>query len=421
MSILNHFFDYKPEVLALDEKAMELCQPYFRQMEEIRDFNQLKMLKAFADTQMSSTDMLGTTGYGLWDTGRAKLEQIFAQVMGAEDALVRSQFQSGTHTLAVALFGLLRAGDTLLAATGRPYDTLEGVIGLDGKGKGTGTLMDYGVNYDEAPLKADFTPDYDLIAQKAPGAKVCHIQRSRGYLQRNAFDLATIRKIADTARAANPEIIIFVDNCYGEFCDEKEPTDFGADVIVGSLIKNPGGGMANCGGYVAGTAKAVELISYRLTTVGIGTEVGATIGENRNLFRGFFLAPHVVAQAKKTAAYASYVFSALGYEVSPSYDCDRHDIIQTVTFGTAEGLCAFCRGIQAGSPVDAFVTPEPWAMPGYADEVIMAAGTFVSGSSIEISADGPLREPYTAYFQGGLTFESGRYAILKAAKCLLGE
>ena len=217
MSMLNHFFDYKPEVLALDEKAMELCQPYFRHMEEIRDYNQLKMLKAFADTQMSSTDMLGTTGYGLWDTGRAKLEQIFAEVMGAEDALVRSQFQSGTHTLAVALFGLLRAGDTLLAATGRPYDTLEGVIGLDGKGKGTGTLMDYGIRYDEAPLKADFTPDYALIAQKAPGAKVCHIQRSRGYLQRNAFDLDTIKKVADTARAANPDIIIFVDNCYGEF------------------------------------------------------------------------------------------------------------------------------------------------------------------------------------------------------------
>ena len=215
--MLNHFFDYKPEVLALDEKAMELCQPYFHHMEEIRDYNQLKMLKAFADTQMSSTDMLGTTGYGLWDTGRAKLEQIFAEVMGAEDALVRSQFQSGTHTLAVALFGLLRAGDTLLAATGRPYDTLEGVIGLDGKGKGTGTLMDYGIKYDEAPLKADFTPDYELIAQKAPGAKVCHIQRSRGYLQRNAFDLDTIRKVADTARAANPDIIIFVDNCYGEF------------------------------------------------------------------------------------------------------------------------------------------------------------------------------------------------------------
>ena len=217
MSMLNQFFDYKPEVLALDEKALALCQPYFKQMEDIRDYNQLKMLKAFADTQMSSTDMLGTTGYGLWDSGRAKLEQIFAEVMGAEDALVRSQFQSGTHTLAVALFGLLRAGDTLLAATGRPYDTLEGVIGLDGKGKGTGTLMDYGIRYDEAPLKADFTPDYELIAQKAPGAKVCHIQRSRGYLQRNAFDLDTIRRVADTARAANPDIIVFVDNCYGEF------------------------------------------------------------------------------------------------------------------------------------------------------------------------------------------------------------
>ena len=264
MSMLNHFFDYKPEVLALDEKAMELCQPYFRHMEEIRDFNQLKMLKAFGDTQMSSTDMLGTTGYGLWDSGRAKLEQIFAQVMGAEDALVRSQFQSGTHTLAVALFGLLRAGDTLLAATGRPYDTLEGVIGLDGKGKGTGTLMDYGVKYDEAPLKPDFTPDYEQIAQKAPGAKVCHIQRSRGYLQRNAFDLETIRKVAETARRANPDIIIFVDNCYGEFTQTQEPCQVGADLVVGSLIKNPGGGIAPTGGYIAGRKDLVELCAYRL-------------------------------------------------------------------------------------------------------------------------------------------------------------
>ena len=284
MSILNHFFDYKPEVLALDEKAMEMCQPYFRQMEEIRDFNQLKMLKAFADTQMSSTDMLGTTGYGLWDTGRAKLEQIFAQVMGAEDALVRSQFQSGTHTLAVALFGLLRAGDTLLAATGRPYDTLEGVIGLDGKGKGTGTLMDYGVNYDEAPLKPDFTPDYDLIAQKAPGAKVCHIQRSRGYLQRNAFDLSTIRKIADTARAANPEIIIFVDNCYGEFTQTQEPCQVGADIAVGSLIKNPGGGIAPTGGYIVGRRDLVELCAYRLNAPGLGKELGCTLETPRDMY-----------------------------------------------------------------------------------------------------------------------------------------
>ena len=312
MSILNHFFDYKPEVLALDEKAMELCQPYFRHMEEIRDFNQLKMLKAFADTQMSSTDMLGTTGYGLWDTGRAKLEQIFAEVMGAEDALVRSQFQSGTHTLAVALFGLLRAGDTLLAATGRPYDTLEGVIGLDGKGKGTGTLMDYGIQYDEAPLKADFTPDYDLIAQKAPGAKVCHIQRSRGYLQRNAFDLETIRKIADTARAANPDIIIFVDNCYGEFTQTQEPCQMGADLVVGSLIKNPGGGIAPTGGYIAGRKDLVELCAYRLNAPGLGKDLGCTLETPRDMYLGFYYAPGVVCEAIKTAIYAQCMLELLG-------------------------------------------------------------------------------------------------------------
>ena len=301
MSMLNHFFDYKPEVLALDEKALELCQPYFKQMEDIRDYNQLKMLKAFADTQMSSTDMLGTTGYGLWDTGRAKLEQIFAEVMGAEDALVRSQFQSGTHTLAVALFGLLRAGDTLLAATGRPYETLEGVIGLDGKGKGTGTLMDYGIKYDEAPLKADFTPDYELIAQKAPGAKVCHIQRSRGYLQRNAFDLDTIRKVADTARAANPDIIIFVDNCYGEFTQKEEPCQAGADLVVGSLIKNPGGGIAPTGGYIAGRKDLVELCAYRLNAPGLGKELGCTLETPRDMYLGFYYAPGVVCEAIKTA------------------------------------------------------------------------------------------------------------------------
>lgn len=312
MSMLNHFFDYKPEVLALDEKALELCQPYFKQMEDIRDYNQLKMLKAFADTQMSSTDMLGTTGYGLWDSGRAKLEQIFAEVMGAEDALVRSQFQSGTHTLAVALFGLLRAGDTLLAATGRPYDTLEGVIGLDGKGKGTGTLMDYGIKYDEAPLKADFTPDYELITQKAPGAKVCHIQRSRGYLQRNAFDLDTIRKVADTARAANPDIIIFVDNCYGEFTQKEEPCQAGADLVVGSLIKNPGGGIAPTGGYIAGRKDLVELCAYRLNAPGLGKELGCTLETPRDMYLGFYYAPGVVCEAIKTAIYAQCLLELVG-------------------------------------------------------------------------------------------------------------
>ena len=419
MSMLNHFFDYKPEVLALDEKALELCQPYFKQMEDIRDYNQLKMLKAFADTQMSSTDMLGTTGYGLWDSGRAKLEQIFAEVMGAEDALVRSQFQSGTHTLAVALFGLLRAGDTLLAATGRPYDTLEGVIGLDGKGKGTGTLMDYGIKYDEAPLKADFTPDYELIAQKAPGAKVCHIQRSRGYLQRNAFDLDTIRKVADTARAANPDIIIFVDNCYGEFTQKEEPCQAGADLVVGSLIKNPGGGLAPIGGYICGTRECVERCAYRLSAPGLGQEVGANLGLMPALYQGLFLSPTVVSGALKGAVFAANIYERLGYACVPNATESRHDIIQAVTLGSAEAMVAFCKGIQAAAPVDSYVTPEPWAMPGYDSDVIMAAGAFVQGSSIELSADGPIRPPYAVYFQGGLTWYHAKLGILMSLQKLV--
>ena len=391
MSMLNHFFDYKPEVLALDEKALELCQPYFKQMEDIRDYNQLKMLKAFADTQMSSTDMLGTTGYGLWDSGRAKLEQIFAEVMGAEDALVRSQFQSGTHTL-------------------------EGVIGLDGKGKGTGTLMDYGIKYDEAPLKADFTPDYELIAQKAPGAKVCHIQRSRGYLQRNAFDLDTIRKVADTARAANPDIIIFVDNCYGEFTQKEEPCQAGADLVVGSLIKNPGGGIAPTGGYIAGRKDLVELCAYRLNAPGLGKELGCTLETPRDMYLGFYYAPGVVCEAIKTAIYAQCLLELVGKKPIPRY-CEAHnDIVTCFDAGTADALIGFCRGVQAASPVDSYAAPEPSPEPGYTDEVIMASGSFTQGSTIELSCDGPLREPYTCYLQGGLNFAASRAGVLLAVQ-----
>ena len=419
MSILNHFFDYKPEVLALDEKAMEMCQPYFRQMEEIRDFNQLKMLKAFADTQMSSTDMLGTTGYGLWDTGRAKLEQIFAQVMGAEDALVRSQFQSGTHTLAVALFGLLRAGDTLLAATGRPYDTLESVIGIDGAGKGLGSLADYGVKYDEAPLTADYQPDYDLIAQKAPQATVCHIQRSRGYTGRNAFGLATIKKVIDTARAANPNIVVMVDNCYGEFTELIEPVNVGADLMVGSLIKNPGGGLAPTGGYICGRADLIERCARRLTAPGLGREVGANLGLLTQFYQGFFLAPTVVASAVKGAVFAANCYEKLGFHVIPGASEVRHDIIQAVELGSREGMIAFCKGIQAAAPVDSYVTPEPAPMPGYDSDVIMAAGAFVQGSSIELSADGPTRPPYAVYFQGGLTWYHAKLGILMSLQKML--
>ena len=416
MSILNHFFDYKPEVLALDEKAMELCQPYFRQMEEIRDFNQLKMLKAFADTQMSSTDMLGTTGYGLWDTGRAKLEQIFAQVMGAEDALVRSQFQSGTHTLAVALFGLLRAGDTLLAATGRPYDTLEGVIGIGEAGKGCGTLQEYGIHYDEVPLLPDFTPDYAAIAEHAKTATVVHIQRSRGYTQRNAFDLDTIQKVADTARKANPDVVIFVDNCYGEFTQIREPLSAGADVIAGSFIKNPGGGITPTGGYIAGKADLVEKISHRFTAPGIGKDLGCTQDSLRDTFLGFYYAPGVVCEALKTAVYAQCLLELVGVNPVPRYTADHNDIVTCFDSGSAAALQGFCAGIQSCSPVDSFVSPEPADEPGYTDQVIMASGSFTEGSTIEISCDGPLRAPYTCYLQGGVNFTAGRAAVLNAVQ-----
>ena len=416
MSMLNHFFDYKPEVLALDEKALELCQPYFKQMEDIRDYNQLKMLKAFADTQMSSTDMLGTTGYGLWDSGRAKLEQIFAEVMGAEDALVRSQFQSGTHTLAVALFGLLRAGDTLLAATGRPYDTLEGVIGIGEAGKGCGTLQEYGIHYDEVPLLPDFTPDYAAIAEHAKTATVVHIQRSRGYTQRNAFDLDTIQKVADTARKANPDVVIFVDNCYGEFTQIREPLSAGADVIAGSFIKNPGGGITPTGGYIAGKADLVEKISHRFTAPGIGKDLGCTQDSLRDTFLGFYYAPGVVCEALKTAVYAQCLLELVGVNPVPRYTADHNDIVTCFDSGSAAALQGFCAGIQSCSPVDSFVSPEPADEPGYTDQVIMASGSFTEGSTIEISCDGPLRAPYTCYLQGGVNFTAGRAAVLNAVQ-----
>ena len=414
--MIEQFYDLKPQVLELDRKTLELCRDQFAHLEEIRDYNQLKMLRAFTDCGVEARHFLGSTGYGVWDDSRNKLEEVFSRCMGAEDALVRPQFMSGTHTLTVALFGLLRAGDTLLAATGRPYDTLEGVIGLDGKGKGTGTLMDYGVQYDEAPLKADFTPDYYLIAKKAPGAKVCHIQRSRGYLQRNAFDLETIRKIADTARAANPDIIIFVDNCYGEFTQTQEPCQVGADIAVGSLIKNPGGGIAPTGGYIVGRRDLVELCAYRLNAPGLGKELGCTLETPRDMYLGFYYAPGVVCEAIKTAIYAQCMLELLGKKPIPRY-CEAHnDIVTCFDAGTAEALIGFCQGIQAASPVDSYAAPEPSPEPGYTDEVVMASGSFTQGSTIELSCDGPLRAPYTCYLQGGLNFAASRAGVLLAVQ-----
>ncbi|MBQ0126172.1 MAG: methionine gamma-lyase family protein, partial [Clostridiales bacterium] len=333
------------------------------------------------------------------------------------DAVVRHNIVNGTQALTVGLFGLLRPGDVMLSVTGAPYDTLAEVIGSKYK-NGDGSLCDFGVEYDEIALK-DGGVDFDALAAKialyGKRLKVVFVQRSKGYQNRPTLSPEEIGKVADFSHSLSGAYVV-VDNCYGEFCDISEPTSHGADMIIGSLIKNPGGGIAETGGYIAGKKRAVELASYRLTSVGIGKECGASLSENRKMFKGFFFAPHVVAQAKKTAAFASYMFDALGYSVEPSWRGARHDIIQTVKLGSPEKLCAFCRGIQSGSPVDSYVTPEPWDMPGYEDKVIMAAGTFTSGASIEISADGPLRPPYTAFFQGGLTYESGKYAVMCAAE-----
>ncbi|HIY10935.1 MAG TPA: methionine gamma-lyase family protein [Candidatus Anaerofilum excrementigallinarum] len=411
--MIEEFFSISPRLLAEDQKVMEICKERFAAIDAVKEYNQLKMLKAFTDCGVSATHLVGSTGYGYDDAGRDKLDQVFAQVVGAEDALCRSHFLSGTHALTVALFGLLRTGDTLLAATGRPYDTLEGVIGLGDTAKdGYGSLAEYGVHYDEAPLLEDGTPDYDLIAQKAPGATVCHIQRSRGYADRPAFDLETIGRVVKAAKTANPNIVVMVDNCYGEFTQKAEPTSVGADLIVGSLIKNPGGGIAPTGGYIAGRHDLVEKCSHRLTCPGTGRELGCTLDTLRQMYLGLYYAPGVTAEALKTSVYASCLLENLGYRVTPRWQEDRNDIITSVYTGSAEALCALCQGIQAGSPVDSFVTPEPYAMPGYTSQVIMAAGAFTLGSSIELSCDAPVREPYIAYLQGGLNFAASRAGVL---------
>ena len=417
--MIEQFYDLKPQVLELDRKTLELCRDQFSHLEEIRDYNQLKMLRAFTDCGVEARHFLGSTGYGVWDDSRNKLEEVFSRCMGAEDALVRPQFMSGTHTLTVALFGLLRAGDTLLAATGRPYDTLEGVIGIGEAGKGCGTLQEYGIHYDEVPLLPDFTPDYAAIAEHAKTATVVHIQRSRGYTQRNAFDLDTIQKVADTARKANPDVVIFVDNCYGEFTQTQEPCQVGADIAVGSLIKNPGGGLAPIGGYICGRRDLVDRCAYRLSAPGLGQEVGANLGLMPAFYQGFFLAPTVTAGALKGAVFAANVYERLGFRCIPNATEPRHDIIQCVELGSPERMVAFCKGIQAAAPVDSYVDPIPWAMPGYDSEVIMAAGAFVQGSSIELSADGPIREPYAVYFQGGLTWHHAKLGILMSLQKLV--
>ena len=414
--MIEQFYTLSGQLLELDQKAMQLCRPEFEKVEATRDYNQLKMLRAFTDNRVAATHLAGSTGYGYDDAGRDTLDRVFAQVVGAEDALCRPHFLSGTHALAVGLFGCLRAGGTLLAATGRPYDTLAGVIGIDGAGQGCGSLAEYGVRYDEAPLLANGQPDLECITQKARTAAVCHIQRSRGYASRPAFSLETISQVAAAARAANPGIIVFVDNCYGEFTQTSEPVSAGANLIVGSLIKNPGGGIAPTGGYIAGRADLVEKCGHRLTAPGTGRELGCTLDTLRQLYLGLYYAPGVTAEALKSSIYASCLLELLGKKVSPRYNEGRNDIITSLETGSAEALVAFCQGIQAGSPVDSFVLPEPYAMPGYESPVVMAAGAFTLGSSIELSCDGPLREPYTAFLQGGLNFTATRAGILTAVQ-----
>ncbi len=386
----------------------------FAAIDSVTFDNTAKIMEAFREERVNDACFAGSSGYGYDDRGREVLDRVWARVFGTEAALVRHNFVNGTHALSTALFGLLRPGDVLFSVSGKPYDTLDEVIGLSGDA-GNGSLADFGVRYEELPL-VNGKLDVDGIVRRVkeePSIKVVFVQRSKGYMDRRTLTPFEISELYRAVKAARKGVYLVVDNCYGEFTRGEEPQ---ADLLVGSLIKNAGGGIAQTGGYLAGSARAVELASYRLTTVGTGGEVGATLGQNKNMFQGLFFAPQTTASAIKTARFAAYVFEKLGFCVSPSWDEERADIIQTVAMGSREGLCAFCRGIQAGSPVDSYVAPEPWAMPGYSDEVIMAAGAFVQGASSELSADGPLREPYIAFLQGGLTYESGKYGIMTAAE-----
>ena len=415
---------FSKKIQDLATEAESALGAQFRHIEEVAFLNTQKVMDAFRTHRVSDSCFQSTSGYGYDDRGREVLEAVWADVMGAEAAVVRQTIISGTHALSIGLFGILRPGDVMYSVAGKPYDTLEEVIGISGT-PGNGSLRDFGVDYEQTDLNPDGTFHFAEIEDKlrtlGARAKMVFVQRSKGYLNRKTLSVDEIGELVKFVKNISPETFVVVDNCYGEFVETKEPCAVGADLVIGSLIKNPGGGMAETGGYLAGTRRAVDLASYRMTSVGIGAEAGATLGQNKSMFKGLFYAPHTTAQALKTAHLAAYMFEKLGYVVEPRWDEERHDIIQSVIMGSAEGLCAFCRGIQAGSPVDAFVTPEPWAMPGYGDQVIMAAGTFVQGSSIELSADGPLRAPYTAFFQGGLTYESGRIGIMSAAESVLGE
>mgnify|MGYP000920882636 FL=1 len=416
--MLYPYFKIDSKIKQAAEKAIKMSEESIKKIDETTDYNQQKMLAAFNEAGVSESHFVSSTGYGYGDRGRDALDCVYAKALGAEDALVRHNFVSGTHALTVVLFGVLRPGDTMLSVTGIPYDTLRGVIGITGDGNGS--LKEFGVKYEQVELKSDGTPDYDEIGKRVnPNIKMVYIQRSRGYSLRPSLFVEDIEKIAKTAKEKAPNCIVMVDNCYGEFVQKEEPTSRGADLMAGSLIKNPGGGIAPTGGYIAGRKDLVESCSYRLTTPATGREIGATLGNNRELFMGAFNAPHVTGEALKTAVFTAALFSILGYDVTPKYNEPRADIIQAVKLREEKALIAFCQGIQKGSPVDSFVVPEPWDMPGYDCKVIMAAGAFTLGASIELSADAPLREPYAAWMQGGLNFHSGKLGAMLAAQSML--
>lgn len=416
--------EHTQNVLSLAAEAEKALADIFTRIDRISFENTQKIMRSFKEHRVSEAVFNPTSGYGYNDRGREILDEIWADVMGAEAAFVRHSIANGTQALTIGLFGLLRPGDIMFSIAGKPYDTLDEVIGNTGTA-GNGSLRDFGVEYRQADLGDDGSFDKERIREvlvsEGDRVKVVFIQRSKGYLNRKTLSVDQIGEIIKFVRSIKEDCYVVVDNCYGEFTETREPCAVGADMVIGSLIKNPGGGMAESGGYIAGSAKAVELASYRLTSVGCGLEVGATLGQNKSLYKGLFYAPHTTAQALKTAHLAAYMFgkNGLGFDVEPAWDEERYDIIQAVITHSPEGLCAICRGIQAGSPIDSYVVPEPWEMPGYTDKVIMAAGAFTQGSSIELSADGPLRPPYTAYLQGGLTYESGKIGIMSAVEEVL--
>ena len=411
--------DIRPEVYEIAERAQAKLAERFMEIDQVAEKNTRKVMEAFQNNRVSDACFAGTTGYGYDDLGREVLDKIYAEIFHTESALVRLQFVNGTHALTAAMFALAKPGEKILAVTGTPYDTLRTAIGISGDA--FGSLKFYGIEYGQVDLTEKEEPDYAAIAEAVRDPKVTGvmIQRSRGYEDRKALTVREIRKIVEAAKTVNPDVHVMVDNCYGEFTDVIEPTDVGADLIAGSLIKNLGGGVAPTGAYVAGKKELVERAAMRLTTPGIGRECGSTLGNNRLLFQGLFLSPHVVAQALKTVCFCAAMMEEIGIESSPSALEERSDIIQMVKLGSPENMKRFCLGIQSGAPVDSYVTPEPWEMPGYDCPVIMAAGSFIQGSSIELSADGPMRAPYIAYMQGGLTYESGKLGIMMAVSAML--